>query len=36
MSTRFATIINDEAGVEIASTIGQFEGGPRDVRFGGA
>lgn len=34
MSTRFATIITDEAGVEIVSTIGQFEGGPPDVRFG--
>ena len=34
MSTRFATIVEDEAGVEIISTIGQFEGGPPDVRFG--
>jgi hypothetical protein len=36
MSTRFATITNDEAGVEMVGIIGQFEGGPRDVRFGGA
>jgi hypothetical protein len=34
MSTRFATIVTDEAGVEIVSTIGQFEGGPPEVRFG--
>ncbi|MER8511692.1 hypothetical protein NKH47_01880 [Mesorhizobium sp. M1060] len=34
MSTRFATIVTDEAGVDIVSTIGQFEGGPPEVRFG--
>ncbi|MER8938714.1 hypothetical protein NKH82_04300 [Mesorhizobium sp. M0915] len=34
MATRYATIITDDTGQEIVSTIGQFEGGPPQVRSG--
>ncbi|MER8455838.1 hypothetical protein NKH24_06825 [Mesorhizobium sp. M1300] len=34
MTTRYATIIENEDGQEIVSTIGQFEGGPPRVRSG--
>lgn len=34
MSTRYATIIKDEEGQEIVSNIGQFEGGPPNIRSG--
>ncbi|MER8979266.1 hypothetical protein [Mesorhizobium sp. M0870] len=36
MSTRYATIITDDAGEEIVSSIGQFEGGPPNIRTGKA
>lgn len=34
MATRYATIITDDTGQEIVSSIGQFEGGPPQVRSG--
>ncbi|RUV32939.1 hypothetical protein [Mesorhizobium sp. M7A.F.Ca.MR.148.00.0.0] len=34
MTTRYATIITDDAGQDMVSTIGQFEGGAPQVRNG--
>jgi hypothetical protein len=34
MSTRYANIITDDDGQEIVSNIGQFEGGPPNIRTG--